>query len=199
MKNLSIFIFILLANFGFAQKDHFSVKVDGLGCPFCAYGLEKAFKSIEGVSKISIDLESGMLTYNLPSSTGMTQQQVSQTIESAGYTMRWIQIKRSSGTVEEATVEKPKHPVGEDVVVELSVAGNCDMCRDRIESAALGVKGVKSASWNPADEVLTFAYEGQVDMRKQVAMAIAASGHDTDGFKASSKTYKSLPGCCKYR
>ena len=31
---------------------------------------------------------------------------------------------------------------------EVAVNGNCDMCKKRIEKAALSVKGVKSATWH---------------------------------------------------
>ena len=36
----------------------------------------------------------------------------------------------------------------------LGVQGNCDMCKARIEKAALGVKGVSSAMWEAKDQKL---------------------------------------------
>jgi periplasmic mercuric ion binding protein len=33
----------------------------------------------------------------------------------------------------------------------------------------------------------------------KIAAAIASSGHDANGVKASDKAYKSLPSCCAYR
>ena len=44
-----------------AQADvrSLTVKVDGLACPFCAYGLEKKLKKVEGVEKLNIDLNAG--------------------------------------------------------------------------------------------------------------------------------------------
>ena len=58
MKIINVFITIVLLSFAttslLAQKnikndknnpkDEVSVQVDGLGCPFCAYGLEKKMK-----------------------------------------------------------------------------------------------------------------------------------------------------------
>ena len=40
MKNIILFI-ILSSQFLFGQNDQFTLRVEGLGCPFCAYGLEK--------------------------------------------------------------------------------------------------------------------------------------------------------------
>lgn len=78
------------------------------------------------------------------------------------------------------------------------VMGECDMCKSRIEKAALSVTGVKSATWNKETKML------QVDLKEgtnieDVQKAVANVGHDTEKFKADDKTYKSLPGCCKYR
>lgn len=36
-----------------------TLDVDGLACPFCAYGLEKKLKKVEGVVKLKIDVEAG--------------------------------------------------------------------------------------------------------------------------------------------
>ena len=36
-----------------------SIQVDGLACPFCAYGLEKHLKKINGVESIEINMKSG--------------------------------------------------------------------------------------------------------------------------------------------
>ena len=38
--------------------------------------------------------------------------------------------------------------------VDVEVKGNCDMCKKRIEKAAFGVKGVKSAEWHSDDQML---------------------------------------------
>ena len=56
MKTKSILILlavVMVSAFAQAQKtfDQFEVQVDGLGCPFCAYGLEKKFKEFKGIKK----------------------------------------------------------------------------------------------------------------------------------------------------
>jgi len=36
-----------------------TIQVDGLSCPFCAYGLEKHLKKIKGVKYVEINMKSG--------------------------------------------------------------------------------------------------------------------------------------------
>ncbi len=36
-----------------------SVQVDGLSCPFCAYGLEKKLRKVENVARIEIRVDEG--------------------------------------------------------------------------------------------------------------------------------------------
>ena len=54
-----------------AQADvkSLTVKVDGLACPFCAYGLEKKLKKVEGVEQLNIDINIGEVVLNVASGT----------------------------------------------------------------------------------------------------------------------------------
>lgn len=80
---------------------------------------------------------------------------------------------------------------------KIVVSGNCEMCESRIENAAK-VSGVTKALWDQKSHILTLVYNPQKIKSTEVQKRIAAVGHDTPQFKADSKTYNSLPGCCKY-
>ncbi len=79
----------------------------------------------------------------------------------------------------------------------IKVWGNCDMCKSRIENAA-NVEGVSKAVWNVKTKMLTLVYNPTKVKSDDIQKKIAAVGHDTEKFKASNNTYKSLPGCCQY-
>jgi len=79
----------------------------------------------------------------------------------------------------------------------IKVSGNCGMCKERIETAAK-VNGVSKADWNKDTKMLTLAYNPAVVKSDDVQKKIASVGHDTEKYKADTKTYNSLPGCCKY-
>lgn len=81
----------------------------------------------------------------------------------------------------------------------LKVAGNCDMCKERIETAAKTVAGVTNAEWSAEKQQLHFSFLSTKTTVDQVAKAIAAVGHDTEKYKANDSVYKALPECCLYR
>jgi mercuric ion binding protein len=80
----------------------------------------------------------------------------------------------------------------------ISVNGNCEECKARIENAA-DIKGVKLATWSETTKVLTVTYNADKVTLEQIENAIAAAGHDAGKIKGSEASYKKLPSCCKYR
>lgn len=81
----------------------------------------------------------------------------------------------------------------------LGVRGACGMCQTRIEKTALSVRGVVSAHWDKAKQMLHLQYDPSLTSVGDVSRAIAAAGHDTDMDKADQTVYDQLPGCCHYR
>ena len=81
----------------------------------------------------------------------------------------------------------------------MEVDGKCDMCKTRIEKAALGVKGVKYAYWDiPTHQLSLILDERKTDPMK-VKTALVAVGHDTKELKATEEAYNEVHPCCKYR
>jgi periplasmic mercuric ion binding protein len=78
------------------------------------------------------------------------------------------------------------------------VNGNCEQCQKRIQKAALGVSGVKLASWNVETHQLNLILNETKCSVTDVKRAIAKVGHDTDEVKATDKDYDNLHSCCKY-
>lgn len=79
-----------------------------------------------------------------------------------------------------------------------TVAGNCEMCKDRIETAAKSVNGVLTAEWNAEKQMVHVMYDPEKANTDDVQKAIAKEGHDTEKFKADDDVYKALPECCLY-
>jgi copper chaperone CopZ len=79
------------------------------------------------------------------------------------------------------------------------VSGVCGMCQKRIETAAYGLAGVKSATWDVDKQLLTVQFDGKKATSAAIQQRIAAAGHDTETLKASETAYKKLPDCCRYR
>ena len=83
--------------------------------------------------------------------------------------------------------------------MSFEVDGKCEMCKARIEKAALGVKGVKYALWDiPSHELSLIIDERRTDPMK-IKTALVGVGHDTKELKATDEAYDSVHPCCKYR
>ena len=82
---------------------------------------------------------------------------------------------------------------------EMTVGGSCGMCKRRIETAALSVAGVSSASWELRTRKLTLAFDASQTDLDAIGKVIAEAGHDNDRQKADDAVYNNLHGCCKYR
>lgn len=84
------------------------------------------------------------------------------------------------------------------VTSTLSVKGNCDECKERIENAA-DIKGVKNSVWDETKQAISVTYDTKKVSLDQIEKAIAKSGHETAHEKADTKAYNGLPSCCKYQ
>lgn len=182
------------------SKDQFTIQVDGLGCPFCAYGLEKKFKEFKGIKNVKIDVETGIFTFSYPAEKALAMTKVEKQVEAAGYTPVYTQILRSDGKEESNKGTGEVVAVAEDQLkmVRIFVAGNCGMCKARIEKTANGIAGVTTAEWDKKSKMLKMTFDQSQTSKETIAKAVAASGHDTKTAKADKGTYEGLPGCCQY-
>lgn len=185
-----------------AQKsmDKFMVQVDGLGCPFCAYGLEKKFKEFKGIKDVKIDIETGDFSFAYPAEKELTMEAVEKQVQKAGYTPITSRIERADGKIEESTTSKLSEKKEGAVMkeVEVMVGGNCGMCEARISKAAKSVNGVSDVSWNKDTKLMSVSFDMSTVSLVEIEKAIAKAGHDTKNFKAETDTYNSLPVCCHY-
>ena len=68
-----------------------------------------------------------------------------------------------------------KEPTKKDKAL-IEVLGNCEMCKSRIEKAAIEVKGVKYATWDIQSGQLYLIYNGLKTNMDLIEKQIAASG-----------------------
>ncbi|HMB65001.1 MAG TPA: heavy-metal-associated domain-containing protein [Eudoraea sp.] len=97
MNKLLIILFIGLSVIsGRAQdglielKGTIKIEVDGLSCPFCAYGLEKNLKKLEGVETIKIDVENAFVLLTIAEGKSVDEATIRENIKDAGFTPRAI-------------------------------------------------------------------------------------------------------------
>ena len=72
----------------FADGTRYELRVDGLACPFCAYGIEKKLNAIDGVDEVDIDLNSGLVTVDVTEGVVLNDSQMTKLFNDAGFTYR---------------------------------------------------------------------------------------------------------------
>jgi hypothetical protein len=77
------------------------------------------------------------------------------------------------------------------------VAGECGMCKKKIESTAKK-GGASYAAWDVDSKLLTVKYNSTSTNKAEIEKAIAAVGYDTQDYKTTEVAYNKLDGCCKY-
>jgi len=87
-KNLvAALLLLVMAQAAMAETTVYSIRVDGLACPYCAYGIEKKLNELEGVKFIDMDLEKGIVTVNT-FDLKLKDAQLKQLFQDAGFTYR---------------------------------------------------------------------------------------------------------------
>jgi len=72
----------------FAAGTQYNLRVDGLSCPFCAYGIEKKLIRTEGVESVAFDLEKGVVMVKVGEGVTLTESQLKKLVDDAGFTLR---------------------------------------------------------------------------------------------------------------
>jgi Cu(I)/Ag(I) efflux system membrane fusion protein len=85
------------------------------------------------------------------------------------------------------------------IEVSFLVSGNCEMCKERIEEAAMSVKGVSNAVWDIQLKRIRVTLNSRQADVDEIHKAIARAGHDTEKTRADDAVYDALPECCLYR
>lgn len=72
---------------GGAQRVY-ELGVDGLACPFCAYGIEKKLSAIEGVLSLDVDIGKGAVIVHMAAQAILDPAAAERAITDAGFDLR---------------------------------------------------------------------------------------------------------------
>ena len=96
-KNIALYLLLILS-IARAENAIYIIHVDGLSCPFCAYGIEKQLSAIEGVEKVSVDVGKGEVTISMHQNSLLNEQQVLHAVADAGFTLRFFNPLNENST-----------------------------------------------------------------------------------------------------
>lgn len=104
MKRLSMItagiVLTLLLTFTISEKadaqdkiedPDITVGIDGLVCPFCAYGANKNFKRLEEVEAVYISIDNGIADLKLKEGHTLSEEKIKKTIDDAGFEVRSVE------------------------------------------------------------------------------------------------------------
>lgn len=80
------------------QTPDATVYVDGLACPFCAYGLEKKLKNLDAIQTMEVQLEKGRVLLTFKENRMLTKDEIQQAVKKAGFTARKIEFADASSS-----------------------------------------------------------------------------------------------------
>lgn len=88
MKRLLLIGLLGLSSMGaFADGPEYVLAVDGLACPFCAYGIEKQLNRIEGVRAIETEVANGQVIVSMRDGASFDRERAEKAVDDAGFTL----------------------------------------------------------------------------------------------------------------
>ncbi len=81
-------LMLFAATAAVADSHVYKLYVDGLACPFCAYGVEKQVGGLDNVESVDILIDQGIVAVTMASGKTLDEASAKQAISDAGFTLR---------------------------------------------------------------------------------------------------------------
>ncbi len=97
-RALAVLVFSALAvSAQETSQPTYTIQVDGMACPYCAYGLEKSLTKISGIESIETDIDTGIVTITMAAEATLHPVAATQAVEDAGFALNDFQEIRVVG------------------------------------------------------------------------------------------------------
>lgn len=93
IQSLIVAVALLWASGSWAASMQYTMRVDGLACPYCAYGIEKKLNQIKGVEHVDVDLKKGIVIVDVAKGVKLQPEQMKKLFKDAGFTYRSMEQK----------------------------------------------------------------------------------------------------------
>ncbi len=148
-----------------SSGDTVTVRVDGLSCPFCALGLEKNLKKIDGVTDVSIKLEEGTATLEVKEGANPSDEEITKRVKDAGFTPR--EIKRDLPQARSSNLE----------FVTLKIEGMvCQYCEQNVHNTLANVNGVSQVHVDQERGEAMVAFDKSLTTSDKLIKAVEGAG-----------------------
>jgi len=79
---------VLFASIAWAAQVTYQLRVDGLACPFCAYGIEKKLNALPGVERLETNIKEGTVIVMMKDGATLDRATARQAVKDAGFTLK---------------------------------------------------------------------------------------------------------------
>ena len=111
--------------------------------------------------------------------------------------MRIVLSIMASITMLISVAQKEPVEVKDGYKIEIKTSGICEMCQYTLEKDMAFEKGVKEASFNLDDKVLTILYNPKKTDAQALRERVTKVGYHADTLARDPIAYDKLPMCCK--
>jgi len=75
-----------------AEGGRYRLRVNGISCPFCAYGIEKKLGALDGVETVEIRLDEGAVIVRTRPTAELTEKRARKAVEAAGFGLQRFEV-----------------------------------------------------------------------------------------------------------
>lgn len=162
------------------QKDQekVTVRVDGLSCPFCAYGLEKKLQSLNAVQSLNIKINEGIVEIFLKDGFRISEKDIRTAVNEAGFTPRDITIPEALAKIEENVSE-----------IILHIEGiQCSQCASQIHNALSAVDCVREVHVDQKTAQAVVLCTGDKNDQKKLVNLVVKLGFNVLSYYVKSES-----------
>ena len=116
-----------------------SVQVDGLSCPFCAYGLEKKLRKVDNVASLEILVSEGRAVLTPKSGTSLDLAALEHAVRDGGFTPNGLTLTARGRLTEHQGT--PALELSNGIVLLLAIDGQTDALQKSADGSVVSVKG----------------------------------------------------------
>lgn len=156
------------------------VTVQGMQCPFCAYGIKKHLAKLPGVTRVDVELAKNQAIVTFAPDAKVTDAQIQQAIRKAGFTPG--KIERQSGGQADKTA---RTEAAQERTATFAIEGmRCLGCEAKITADLEQLPGVSLAQVDWLTGTATVRYDASRVEPEEMVRTIERAGK----FQAKRKT-----------
>lgn len=87
---------VLVATSVLAAPASYRLRVDGLACPLCAYGIEKKLGALEGVERVETNIKDGVVIVTMQDGATLNEATAKKAVKEAGFSLRKLEPVQSA-------------------------------------------------------------------------------------------------------